>query len=89
MEKLLNEYINKKERIEESPVNREEFLKVFDWMCIQRNLKALGTFGYQIRVNRNERYRDAIPRTIEYVLENLSKYDELKRLKKSLEVLFN
>ena len=89
IEKLLNEYINKKERIEESLVNREEFLKVFDWMCIQRNLKALGTFGYQISVKRNERYKDAIPRTIEYVLGNLSKYNELQRLKKSLEMLYN
>ncbi len=89
IEKLLNEYINKKERIEESPVNREEFFKVFDWMCIQRNLKAIGTFGYQISVKRNERYRDAIPRTTEYVSNNLGKYDELQRLKKCMEMLYN
>ena len=89
IEKLLNEYINKKERIEESLVNREEFLKVFDWMCIQRNLKALGTFGYQVSEKENERYRDAIPRTIKYVFTNLGKYNDLQRLKKCLEMLYN
>ena len=88
-DKLLDDYINKKEETEQAPVKREDFLKVFDWMCIQRNLKALGTFGYQINVNRNERYRDAIPRTVEYVLDNLSKYDDLKSLKKCLQVLLN
>jgi len=89
IEKLLKEYINKKEGMEESPVNREEFLKVFDWMCIQRNLKALGTFGYQISVNGNKRYEDSIPRTTEYVFNNLDKYNELQRLKKCLKMLYN
>lgn len=34
---------------------------------VQRSLKALGTFGYQIAVRGNPRYRDAIPRTLAYV----------------------
>lgn len=89
IEKLLNEYINKKEEREGLPIDRAEFLRVFDWMCIQRNLKALGTFGYQITVKGNERYRDAIPRTIEYVFNNLSKHNDLQRLKKCLEMMYN
>lgn len=86
---LLNYYINKKEEIEDEAVNRDEFLKIFDWMCIQRNLKALGTFGYQVNSRKNNRYREAIPRTVEYVFENLGKYNELEKLEKCIEVLYN
>jgi aminoglycoside/choline kinase family phosphotransferase len=41
-----------------------EFRRRFDLMALQRNLKALGTFGYQIHVRGKERYRDAVPRTL-------------------------
>ena len=37
----------------------------FDVTSAQRMIKALGTFGYQIAVMGRERYRSAIPRTIE------------------------
>lgn len=37
----------------------------------QRNLKALGTFGYQVHVRGKERYRDAIPRTLEHLRAGL------------------
>lgn len=33
---------------------------------VQRALKALGTFGFQIAVRGNSRYRDALPRTLSY-----------------------
>lgn len=87
--KLIKYYIDKKEEYEQVPINREKFIKVFDWMSTQRSLKALGTFGYQINIKKNERYREAIPRTIEYVYDNLSKYDELEGLKRCLRVLYN
>lgn len=89
LNRLLTYYIKKKEKEEQVSINREKFLKVFDWMSIQRNLKALGTFGYQIRIKGNEKYREAIPRTIEYIHSNVKKYSELQRLKKYLEVLYN
>jgi aminoglycoside/choline kinase family phosphotransferase len=37
----------------------------FDVVSAQRMLKALGTFGYQIGVMGKDRYRGAIPRTVE------------------------
>ena len=37
----------------------------FDIVAAQRMLKALGTFGYQIVVLGRDRYRDAIPRTVD------------------------
>lgn len=86
---LLNYYINEKEKKEQVAVNKKEFLKIFDWMSIQRNLKALGTFGYQIKIRRNERFREGIPVTMEYIYRNLSKYNELHRLKKCLEMVYD
>ena len=36
-------------------------------MALQRNLKALGTFGYQTTARRNPVYIQYIPRTLRYV----------------------
>ena len=52
----------------------------FDMMALQRNLKALGTFGYQTTTRRNPVYIQYIPRTLRYVrnnLDNLSQFDRL------------
>ena len=38
-----------------------------DLLAIQRMIKALGTFGYQISVMGRERYRSAIPRTLQNI----------------------
>jgi aminoglycoside/choline kinase family phosphotransferase len=37
----------------------------FDVVAAQRMIKALGTFGYQVAVLGRDRYRSAIPRTVE------------------------
>jgi aminoglycoside/choline kinase family phosphotransferase len=43
----------------------------FDLMSLQRNLKALGTFGFQISVRKNDVYRQYVDRTLGLVRENL------------------
>ena len=45
----------------------EAFRRRFDLMALQRNLKALGTFGYQTTARRNPVYIQYIPRTLRYV----------------------
>ena len=40
-------------------------------MALQRNLKALGTFGYQTTTRRNPVYIQYMPRTLRYVRDNL------------------
>ena len=50
-----------------------EFRRRFDVMALQRNLKALGTFGYQTTARRNPVYIQYIPRTLKYVRDNLEK----------------
>jgi N-acetylmuramate 1-kinase len=56
----------------------------FDLMALQRNLKALGTFGYQTTARRNPVYIQYIPRTLRYARENLLKYDRFTRLRQLL-----
>jgi N-acetylmuramate 1-kinase len=58
-------------------LDRDRFRYVFDMTSLQRNIKALGTFGYQASVRKSDRYMSAIPRTARYVKNNLGKYPEL------------
>ncbi len=58
----------------------EEFRRRFDLMALQRNLKALGTFGYQTTARGNPVYIQYIPRTLNYVRENLKRYARFERL---------
>jgi hypothetical protein len=59
---------------------REVFRRRFDLMCVQRNLKALGTFGYMATVRSNPVYLPYIPRNLAHARHNLSRYPELERL---------
>jgi aminoglycoside/choline kinase family phosphotransferase len=58
----------------------EEFRRRFDLMAIQRNLKALGTFGFQTISRGNPVYIQYIPRTLTYVRGNLERYPRFGRL---------
>src|ERR1041384_8157899 len=51
-----------------------EFRRRFDLMSLQRNLKALGTFGYQTTTRHNPIYIQYIPRTLAYVRSNFEKH---------------
>jgi hypothetical protein len=59
----------------------QEYRRRFDLMALQRNLKALGTFGYQTTARGNTVYIQYIPRTLKYARENLHKYDRFARLR--------
>jgi len=58
----------------------DEFRRRFDLMALQRNLKALGTFGYQTTTRGNPVYIQYMPRTLNYVRENLRRYTRFDRL---------
>jgi N-acetylmuramate 1-kinase len=63
---------------------REVFRRRFDLMCVQRNLKALGTFGFMATVRANPVYLPYIPRNLAHARHNLSRYPELERLWRTL-----
>ena len=58
----------------------DEFRHRFNTMALQRNLKALGTFGYQTTARRNPVYIQYIPRTLRYVRNNLDNLPQFDRL---------
>jgi aminoglycoside/choline kinase family phosphotransferase len=61
-----------------------DFRRRFDLMALQRNLKALGTFGYQTTARRNPVYIQYIPRTLRYVRDNLDHQPRFERLRELL-----
>ncbi len=61
-----------------------DFRRRFDLMALQRNLKALGTFGYQTTTRRNPVYIQYIPRTLRYVRNNLDALPQYGRLRELL-----
>jgi aminoglycoside/choline kinase family phosphotransferase len=64
--------------------DEEEFRRRFDLMALQRNLKALGTFGFQTTSRGNTVYIQYIPRTLNYVRANLAKHARFARLRELL-----
>jgi len=69
-----------------SPAAVAEFRRRFDVMALQRNLKALGTFGYQTATRRNPVYIQYIPRTLRHARTNIAKYTRFARLRELLGV---
>jgi len=74
------------ERVRRQPVatDPDEFRRRFNVMALQRNLKALGTFGYQTMSRRNTVYIQYMPRTLRYVRTNLVSYERFARLRELL-----
>jgi aminoglycoside/choline kinase family phosphotransferase len=56
----------------------------FDVMALQRNLKALGTYGFQAATRVNPVYIQYIPRTLAYVRANLERHTRFARLRELL-----
>ncbi len=72
----------RRQAVPEEP--REVFKRRFDLMCVQRNLKALGTFGFMASVRKKDVYLQYEPRTLAHARKNLSRYPELERLWRTL-----
>lgn len=54
----------------------EDLVSEFDAVALQRNLKALGTYGFQVARRRNEVYRRYIAPTLRMVMENLDRHHD-------------
>jgi aminoglycoside/choline kinase family phosphotransferase len=57
-----------------------EFLQWFDWMGVQRHLKAIGIFARLWHRDGKAGYLKDIPRTLNYVREVCGEYRELSVL---------
>jgi N-acetylmuramate 1-kinase len=66
--------------LKNEPHTEREYRERFDLMALQRNMKALGTFGYQTTARRNPVYIQYIPRTLRHVRDNLEHHARFSRL---------
>lgn len=67
---------------------REHFIKIFDWMSVQRNFKALGTFGFQASTRKNPYYLRFVGNTFQNIRRTLMKYPEFSELARALSLHF-
>ena len=67
-----------------SEADDRDFRRRFDLMALQRNLKALGTFGFQAASRGNPVYIQYIPRTLNYARANLARYERFGKLRNLL-----
>jgi len=66
-------------------VSDEQFIRWFDFMAMQRHLKILGIFARLKIRDDKPAYIDDIPMTLNYIRENIARYDEFKPLEKILD----
>jgi aminoglycoside/choline kinase family phosphotransferase len=83
VEALIDVYLGGQPRKLDS-VARAAFVRRLDLMSVQRNLKALGTFGFQASQKENAAYVADIPRTLAYLRCNFEAYPRLARLHQTL-----
>ncbi len=69
---LLTYYLSRRKCWKLPALEEKHFQRIFILTCIQRNLKALGTFAYQAAECRNPSYLPYIPPTLRYLRLNLS-----------------
>lgn len=81
VERLLERY---RRALPDAP-SAERFRARFDVVAAQRMIKALGTFGYQVGRLGRERYRSAIPRTLERLRRLLPVSQETAPLARALD----
>ncbi len=60
-------------------ISFDEYLRLFDLMAFQRNVKALGTFFYQSTVIGNHAFKQYIEPTIAYLPDYISRHAELEK----------
>ena len=66
--------------LREGEVDEQQFLRWFDWMGVQRHLKAAGIFARLDLRDGKPGYLKDIPRTLGYVIEVAGRYPELEWL---------
>ncbi len=65
--------------------NLDEFIRWFDWMGVQRHLKAIFIFARKFHRDHNANYLNDIPRTLNYVLSVTKEYPEFREFHEFLQ----
>ncbi|MCK5716677.1 MAG: phosphotransferase, partial [Thiomargarita sp.] len=70
-------------------IDQKQFLQWFDWMGIQRHLKASGIFARLYHRDGKSGYLKDIPRTLNYIVEVTAHYPELTPLHQVVKTTLN
>jgi aminoglycoside/choline kinase family phosphotransferase len=84
--RLIDYYIVRTEAMTRRTLDRVDFMEVFDWMAVQRNFKAIGSFASFLNRRGNPGYLKYIGNTFENIRRTLLKYPEFGELR---EILFH
>jgi len=77
--KWVDFYLNKLyEEKAQYRINRDEFVRWFDLMGVQRHLKASGIFARLSHRDGKHNFLEDIPRTLSYILDLKEAYEELR-----------
>ncbi len=79
IDKWIDFYLNKLyEEKAQYRINRNEFVRWFDLMGVQRHLKASGIFARLSHRDGKHNFLEDIPRTLSYILDLKETYEELQ-----------
>tara|TARA_B100000686_G_C16620831_1_gene879131 strand:+ start:21 stop:434 length:414 start_codon:yes stop_codon:yes gene_type:complete len=86
--KWVDFYLNKlHEDKSKFKIERDEFVRWFDLMGVQRHLKASGIFARLSHRDGKQNFLEDIPRTLSYILDLKDTYEELEQICIMLEEL--
>lgn len=83
VENWLDDYLNKTEHT----FDRQQFIRWFDLMGVQRHLKVLGIFSRLNYRDGKQQYMDDLPLTLKYIVDTCQLYEDLKPLHRLLQQL--
>lgn len=78
---LIDEYLNGFARLNGQGFEVEDFSRLFDYMTVQRSLKAAGTFAAQKTLKNNDKYLRYIPSALAHAKRALDKRREIVEIK--------
>lgn len=88
VDELIDYYLERRAGVMDNGSKKPDhaaFRKRFDFMSLQRNLKAAGRFVYIDVVKKKNHLLPYIPQTLGYVRRTLNRHNELKRLRDALQ----
>lgn len=79
-ERLVERYLIGSEAAGGALQDKDRFMRLYHTTCLQRNLKAIGTFASQKTLRGNDYYLQYIPPTLSYVVDNIKRHEYLSPL---------
>lgn len=80
LQEFLDYYMRQFEAVTGQRLDRTAFAELFDYVAVQRCLKAMGTFAMMHRVHQRSQYLPYLPPTLTYLYPLLQRYTPLRPL---------